>query len=94
MYCEILEYCHFGLGFFFFLGHQENSTESFTNTEKLLQKKHLILNRTIMIPITTFISGMSAFIIARELWLHYFVSKAKTTAKNTEKKYTNGVYIV
>lgn len=73
-------------------GHQEISTESFTNTDKPPQKKHLILYRNIMIPVTTFISGMFAFIIARELWLYYFVSKAKTTAKNT--KYTNGVYIV
>eukprot|EP00105_Crassostrea_gigas_P023103 XP_011442834.1 PREDICTED: uncharacterized protein LOC105339121 [Crassostrea gigas] len=71
-------------------GYQENSTESFINTDK----KHLVLYRTIMIPITTIISGMLAFIIARELRLHYFVSKATTTAKNTEKKYTNGVYIV
>lgn len=76
--------------FCFFLGYQENSTESFINTDK----KHVVLYRTIMIPITTIISGMLAFIIARELRLHYFVSKATTTAKNTEKKYTNGVYIV
>lgn len=71
-------------------GYQENSTESFINTDK----KHLVLYRTIMIPITTIISCMFAFIIARELRLHYFVSKATTTAKTTEKKYTNGVYIV
>lgn len=47
-----------------------------------------------MIPITTIISGMLAFIIARELRLHYFVSKPTTTAKTTETKYTNGVYTV
>lgn len=79
--------------FCFFLGYQENSTESFINTDKPPQRKHLVLYRTIMIPITTIISGMLAFIIARELRLHYFVSKATTTAKTTEKKYTNGVYI-
>ncbi|XP_052676644.1 uncharacterized protein LOC128158019 [Crassostrea angulata] len=75
-------------------GYQENSTESFINTDKPLQKKRLVLYRTIMIPITTIISGMLAFIVARELRLHYFVSKATTTAKNHRKKYTNGVYIV
>lgn len=75
-------------------GYQENSTESFINTDKPPQKKHLVLYRTIMIPITTIISCMFAFIIARELRLHYFVSKATSTAKTTEKKYTNGVYIV
>lgn len=75
-------------------GYQENSTESFNSTDKPLQKKHLVLYRTIMIPITTIISGLLAFIIARELRLHYFVSKATTTAKTTEKNYTNGVYIV
>lgn len=75
-------------------GYQENSTESFISTDKPPQKKHLVLYRTIMIPITTIISCMFAFIIARELRLHYFVSKATTTAKTTEKKYTNGVYIV
>lgn len=72
--------------FCFFLGYQENSTESFINTDKPLQQKHLVLFRTIMIPITTIISGLLAFIIARELRLHYFVSKATTTAKTTEKK--------
>lgn len=80
--------------FWFFLGYQEHSTESFISTGKPLQKKHLVLYRTVMIPITTIISSMLAFIIARELRLHYFVSKATTTAKTTEKKYTNGVYIV
>lgn len=75
-------------------GYQENSTESFINTDKPLVKKHIVLYRTIMIPITTIISGLLAFIIARELRLHYFVSTATTTVKTTEKKYTNGVYIV
>lgn len=80
--------------FCFFLGYQENRTVLFISTDKPLEKKHLVLYRTIMIPITTIISGMLAFIIARELRLYYFVSKATTTVKTKEKKYTNGVYIV
>lgn len=83
----VISYC-------FSLGYQENGTGSFISTDKPLPKKHLVLFRTIMIPITTIISCMFAFIIARELRLHYFVSKATPTGKTTEKKYTNGVYIV
>lgn len=61
----------------------ENKNESF-----------LILYRKIIIPVATFISCIFAFIIVRELRLHYGVSKPTATKKKTGKKYTNGVYIV
>lgn len=47
-----------------------------------------------MIPVATFISCIFAFIIVRELRLHYVVTKATATNERTEKKYTKGVYIV
>lgn len=89
----MLKFC-----FCLFLGYLEFSTESQKNNTSLQNENKnesfLILYRKIMIPVGTFISCVFAFIIVRELRLYYVVSKATAANELTEKKYTNGVYIV
>lgn len=84
--------------FCFILGYLEFSTESQKNNMSLQNENEsesfLILYRKIMIPVATFISCIFAFIIVRELRLHYAAPKATATNERTEKKYTNGIYIV
>ncbi|XP_052678454.1 uncharacterized protein LOC128159413 [Crassostrea angulata] len=77
-------------------GYLEFSTESQKNNLSLQNESEsfLILYRKIMIPVATFISCIFALLIVRELCLHYVVTKATATNERTEKKYTNGVYIV
>lgn len=79
-------------------GYLEFSTESQKNNMSLQNENEsesfLILYRKIMIPVATFISCIFAFIIVRELRLHYAAPKTTATNERTEKKYTNGVYIV
>lgn len=84
--------------FCFIPRYLEFSTESQKNNISLQNENEsesfLILYRKIMIPVATFISCIFAFIIVCELRLHYVVTKATATNERTEKKYTNGVYIV
>uniref|UniRef100_A0A8W8LW38 Ig-like domain-containing protein n=1 Tax=Magallana gigas TaxID=29159 RepID=A0A8W8LW38_MAGGI len=77
-------------------GYLEFSTESYKNNTSLQNENEsfLILYRKIITPVGTLISCVFAFIIVRELRLHYVASKATATSERTEKKYTNGVYIV
>lgn len=84
------------ISFFLFLGYLEFSTESYKNNTSLQNENEsfLILYRKIITPVGTLISCVFAFIIVRELLLHYVASKATATSEQTEKKYTNGVYIV
>lgn len=81
--------------FCFIPSYLEFSTESQKNNISLQNESEsfLILYRKIMIPVATFISCIFAFIIVRELRLHYVVTKATSTNERTEKKYTKGVYI-
>lgn len=81
--------------FSLFLGYLEFNTESHMNNTSLQNENEsfLILYRKIMMPVATLISCVFAFII-RELRLYYVASKATATNERTEKKYTNGVYIV
>lgn len=87
----ILTFC-----FCFIPSYLEFSTESQKNNMSLQNESEsfLILYRKIMIPVATFISCIFAFIIVRELRLHYVVTKATATNERTEKKYNKGVYIV
>lgn len=94
MWYEIVE-C-WKLGFFLFPGYLEFGTESYKNKTSLQNENEsfLILYRKIITPVGTLISCAFAFIIVRELRLYYVASKATATSEPTEKKYTNGVYIV
>lgn len=82
--------------YFLFLGYLEFSTKSYKNNTSLPNgnESFLIIYRKIITPVGTLISCVFAFIIVRELRLHYVASKATATSEQTEKKYTNGVYIV
>lgn len=95
---RIIGHIIFTFCFCFILGYLEFSTESQKNNMSLQNENEsesfLILYRKIMIPVATFISCIFAFIIVRELRLHYAAPKATATNERTEKKYTNGVYIV
>lgn len=73
--------------FCFIPSYLEFSTESQKNNISLQNESEsfLILYRKIMIPVATFISCIFAFIIVRELRLHYVVTKATATNERTEK---------
>lgn len=95
---RIMGHIIFTFCFCFIPGYLEFSTESQKNNISLQNENEresfLILYRKIMIPVATFISCIFAIIIVRELRLHYVVTNATATNERTEKKYTNGVYIV
>lgn len=93
---RIMGHIIFTFCFCFIPSYLEFSTESQKNNLSLQNESEsfLILYRKIMIPVATFISCIFALLIVRELRLHYVVTKATATNERTEKKYTNGVYIV